>query len=292
MSLNPSRNTPRIYVDSIPSNRSSSHGTNMIQLITVFVKQAYKNVDVDSFIRKNKENEPEDFASELLVLYTALNGIYIAGLNILQELDRIQKQALRYLNEKREMQLIMTHDLAEGLNREAARLKTFAESIQRLIDITNIRSQEKSRKMSFFLDGKVNFVNYISMILTSNNVNRYSGLAFSRTTERNFLQVLEDFQKSGLRNTYRIQDRGSQSFAARVSESLDQAEKLNKYSEFSIQEVKILKDYVEGNNLDSYLDEQKLILHKLYCVLVRNFKVLDIVLKAGDARGESREFFM
>ncbi len=264
----------------------------MIELIKIFVVQAYQILDINSFITKRKRSNSHGLGSELLVLYTGLNGLYIAGSNTVEELQKLQRQASRYVQESRETQVIMSHKLAEMLNRQSVRLKMFAEAFQRLVDIMNIGDPETSREMSFFLSGKINLINYVSMILTSSNTARYAGLAFSRSTENNFIAVVQKFQKSGLKNTDQIDSRGPDSFSSQLSTSLDQAEKINKYSEVTLSEIEIIKNYLEQADTSKYLVEIKTILFDLYSILTKHFKVEDVLLKAGDSRGEGKEFFI
>ena len=264
----------------------------MIELIKIFVIQSYQILDLNTFIIKRKSVKLIDLGSELFVLYTGLNGLYIAGSDIVEEVQKLQRQAARSIQEGREAHVIMSHDLAEILNRQSIRLKMFAESFQRLIDLMNIGNPEISRKMSFFLSGKINLINYLSMILTSTNTSRYAGLAFSRSTEKKFIMVIQKFQNSAIKNLNQIDSRGPESFAFQLSTSLDQAEKISKYSEIPLSEIEIIRNYVEQVDPSTHLADLKTILFDLYSILTKQFKVEDILLKAGDSRGESREFFI
>jgi hypothetical protein len=220
----------------------------MIDLIKVFIEEAFKLLDIPKLLKARKQTELAKLGADLFALYSSLNKIIVMGNRIVDRIEGIIEIKERYEKEGRVDEPIPALNLIQVLEQQGMNLAAFSGPFVRLAGSIDVIHPDASRKMMRFLSIKTGAITFLTAIL--------------RNPEKIPLFAVKP----------------EQAREGQKPKSVTLAERI------SAEDVKTLKRYLKQEDPRRGLAQLEGIARELHKALTDNFKIEDVLLAVGDTR--------
>lgn len=252
----------------------------MFEILKVFVEQAFKLVNVEFFMKNNDRNKLASLGVDLFQLYTALNSIYVTGMSIIDEIERlVAHKKILGMDFETKVRPEEMYTIRHLLRKQKNNIIRFSNHFLKLTRQLDIIDPKLSRSLPMFLSEKQNIITAIldeidkaapedsteSWIRGDDDYLNNSCI-FSNTFEMKLLN------KSKRRGSYRF-------FDNLPSEGYGQDQQKVNFSRMRSEHVDALEIYLEIRQPREQMKSLHAILDQFHDALVKNFETKDILAR-------------
>ena len=245
----------------------------MFEMIKIIVEKLFSSFSIEDAIKSHKEKKLNEIGTELYLLYSNLNQIYINSVWMVKDLESFVSWMERKIREGEPDREYHT-DLILLIQQQRVNIIKFVKSFKRLALSFQLISPEEYNSMRPLMAGKFNALSSLLSTLRENKFIDYNDSELKLLTdeysnpEKRYIGFPDEYVKL----TYSIE--------------------IENVSRLGQKDLKKVKNYLSERNPRERLEEIKNILTRFRKNIEDNFSVKDILLNVGDERCSIREEFI
>jgi hypothetical protein len=244
----------------------------LFEILKIFIEQAFKLINIDALSKSRDRRKLASIGADMFSLYTSLNGIYVIGLLIVEEIEKTIERWDRYRREGKPEEPIEFYTLNSLLDRQVGNIVAFGNSFIRVAYQIDVIDPDATRRMALFISTKKNIISLlIYQLIYSRSP---TSLVLSASFEKSLIAAVGKAQATDLELRYDLNDKLLHNIDCNKEDAI--ATKA-----LSGKEVAALTMYLTERRPREQLEYLKCVLEKLHEKLVTTFEVKDVLMRVG-----------
>jgi len=259
----------------------------MFEVLKLFIQSLFDVLDLKGLRTRQADSKIAQVGAELFLLYSALNSVYVAGIQIVDRIDGAIERSVSGDAVSREGSAIFVYGngLHTALSYQFEKIREVDRLYRDLAHVIDIVDGGAASRIDLFLNDKMNIIQFLLGQLGKYSLDddEQDSLLFSASVEDEIIQRL--FGRWPVTETpsqpwwltprrrwiYNLYQR-------------DDSERIESYHKIPLAKIDVLRQYVIERKPRDQLRELRALLDDFHDSLASTFSIRDVLLEVGDPR--------